>query len=68
MTIRVRREPVEQTIQRLETYVRRMEHRYEVTSEDVLQDVREGRMKETAEIARWLIGYRMLVSLRELTS
>ena len=60
-----RTEPVEVTIRRLETYCQRLERRYECSSEFALQAARNGYLKETAEVARWLISYRTLLQLRE---
>lgn len=57
-------EPIEATVKRLETYVQRMERRYEVASEEVLRGVSCHQVKETAEIGRWLSSYRALQSLR----
>ena len=51
------------TIQRLSTFVRRMEQRYECTSELMAAAVEQHHMKETAEIASWLISYRTLQHL-----
>ena len=56
--------PIAEGIHRLETFVRRMERRYECKSECALEDVRGGRMRETAEVARCLISYRALQRLR----
>lgn len=55
---------VDQEIERLETYVRRMEARYECDSAKAAQAVAKGRMKETAEVARWLGSYNVLTSLK----
>jgi len=57
-------ERVEDTIHRLETYCRRMERRYEVSSAFAAEAARNGYLKETAEVARWLISYRTLLRLR----
>ncbi len=60
---RVIEEAVEDTIERLSTFVARMERRYERSSTDMLCAVREG-APETAEVARWLISFRTLQRLR----
>lgn len=62
--IRVRSEAVETTIRRLQTYVARMEARYECPTLFILDAVRYRERKETAEIARWLAAYQELESLR----
>lgn len=51
-------------IDRLSTYVRRMEQRYECKSPVMAAAVEERMVKETAEIARWLISYRTLLRLQ----
>ncbi len=63
--VRQRSEPVEATIQRLETYCHRMEKRYECSSDFAMQAVQNHYLKETAEVGRWLISYRTLLRLRE---
>lgn len=60
---RVVEEPIEETVRRLEAFVRRMERRYECSSDDMASAVRGG-AKETAEVARWLISFRTLQRLR----
>jgi hypothetical protein len=59
-----RQETVEQAIARLETFVHRMERRYECTSDEATEAVRDGTMRETAEIGKWLTNYRTLQRLR----
>ena len=61
---RVVQESVDSTIQRLETFVSRMERRYECESSFAAQAVACGHMKDTAEVSRWLISYRTLQRLR----
>lgn len=56
--------PLNEAIQRLSTYVRRMEQRYECKSPVMAAAVEERMVKETAEIARWLISYRTLLRLQ----
>lgn len=56
---------LDETIERLHTYVQRMERRYECTSELALSSVAQGHMKETAEVSKWLTSYRSLLQLRE---
>lgn len=63
--LRIVREPVEVTVDRLETYIARMEHRYECESSNLTTEVAAGRITETAEISRWLTNYWTLKSLRE---
>jgi hypothetical protein len=60
------REPVEQTIHRLEVFVARMERRYECSSAFAAEAVACGHMKDTAEVSRWLISYRTLQHLKAL--
>lgn len=62
---RVLRRTLDGEIARLEGFVRRMESRYECSSDFVAEATRCGHMKETAEIARWIETYRTLTSLRE---
>jgi hypothetical protein len=59
------RESVEVTIGRLETYVARMEHRYECESSSLAAAVGGGTIRETAEVSRWLTNYWTLKHLRE---
>ena len=58
-------EDISAAIERLGTYVRRLEARYECSSEEMTALVRSGRMKSTAEISNWLQQYRVLEQLRE---
>lgn len=51
-------------IERLTAYVRRMESRYEVDSATARAAVARGRMKETAEVSRWLESHNVLMSLK----
>ena len=60
MAVRIRRESIQDTIRRLRTYTRRMELRYECTSEFMTSAVVNGHAKETAEVARWLTAHRSL--------
>ena len=60
-TVRV---PLSQAIRRLEVFVCRMERRYECPSSDADETVRSGKLRETAEVAKWLISYRTLQRLR----
>jgi hypothetical protein len=59
----IREEPKEQAIGRLRTYVQRHERRYECQSEKMIKAVSKGRVKETAEIGKWLTKYRVLKAL-----
>ena len=59
--LRVRRvDPAEERA-RLETYVRRMERRYEYSSDEMLGRLQSGVQKCTAEISQWMYRYRGLV-------
>ena len=58
--LRVRREPVEATIARLQTFIARMERRYECSSEVMAAEVASGQARDTAEVARWLSDFRTL--------
>lgn len=49
---RINRRTAEEEIDRLETFVRRMERRYETSSEDRASAVIRKRVKEIAEIAQ----------------
>jgi hypothetical protein len=67
-TARVVREPVDETIRRLETFVSRMERRYECASDVMENDVRSGRIRETAEVSKWLAEFHVLLELRALAA
>ena len=58
MTIRKQSESCEATIERLSTYVGRMERRYECTSDFMVEASSCGYVKETAEVSKWLTSYR----------
>ena len=60
---RVQRESVEDTSRRLRTLIGRMEHRYECPSEEIVTALAAGRVRETAEIARWLAAWDFLREL-----
>ena len=62
---RVRRVDARDAIKRLETFVGRMERRYEYTSEEMTERVRSGQQKCTREISLWLMRHRDLVDLRQ---
>ena len=63
--LRVRRvDPAEERA-RLETYVRRMERRYEYSSDEMLGRLQSGVQKCTAEISQWMFNYRGLVRRRD---
>ncbi|MCK6563591.1 MAG: hypothetical protein L6Q80_02440 [Dehalococcoidia bacterium] len=62
--IEVRQESIGTTIHRLETFVARMERRYECSSEEMAEAILAGKARETAEIARWLGEFRVLTNLR----
>lgn len=63
---RVTRHTVSDEMERLATYVGRMERRYECTSAFAEEAVSSGALKETAEISSWLTTYRMLTKLSEV--
>ena len=65
LTSRVRRVDARDAIARLETYVARMERRYEYTSAEMTGRVRSGEQKCTREISLWLPRYRSMLRLRE---
>ena len=50
---RVRRVDARDAIARLETFVARMERRYEYTSEEMTERVRSGQQKCTGETSLW---------------
>lgn len=62
--VRVRREPVRDTIRRLETLVKRYERRYECSSRGMANAIKNGLARETAEISTWLTNYRVLTNLK----
>lgn len=64
---RVVSEPVDRTIRRLETFVSRMERRYECASDVMDAEIKAGRIRETAEVCRWLGEFRVLGELRQFT-
>ncbi len=63
-SVRVERESVDDTIKRLETYVRRLEARYECSSNAMSTAVNAGDMRATAEVCRWLTADRTLARLK----
>lgn len=60
-----RQESISDAIRRLQTYVARFERRYECSSEVMAQATLIGLVKETAEISKWLMNYRVLQNLKE---
>lgn len=60
----VRSEASATAVRRLETFVARMERRYERTSAEMAREVREGRTPETREVGKWLAEYHLLTRLR----
>ena len=58
-------EDISTVIERLCTYVRRLETRYECSSEEMTTMVGSGYMKSTTEISNWLQQYRVLKELQE---
>lgn len=65
---RPRRESVDETVGRLQTYIHRLERRYECSSKVMADAVKCDLVKETADISRWLSTYRVLLSLEDETS
>ena len=63
--LRVRRVDPAEKRARLETYVRRMERRYEYSSDEMLGRLQSGVQKCTAEISQWMYRYRSLVWRRD---
>ena len=63
---RVKSEACSVTVRRLETFVSRMERRYECSSEAMLREVSERPSRETREVGKWLAEYSLLTRLREL--
>ena len=63
--LRVRRVDAAEKRARLETYVRRMERRYEYSSDEMLERLQSGVQKCTAEISQWMFRYRSLVRRRD---
>jgi hypothetical protein len=62
---RVIHETVDDSSRRLRTFIARMEHRYECPSEELLDSLAAGTIRETAEVSRWLAA---LDFLRDLTA
>lgn len=50
---------------RLSLKVRAFERRYELPSADLAHALRTGVIRETAEIAEWVIAYRTLIGLAD---
>ncbi len=49
--------------ERLASDLRAYELRYELRSDRVEQELKAGRLRETAEVSRWIIAYEMYRSL-----
>jgi hypothetical protein len=62
--VKVRRQTVAQAMNRLETSIKRFERRYEVSSAKMRREVKAGRMKETAEVATWMMNCNVLDHLK----
>ncbi len=62
--VKVRRESVDKTIGRLQTYIGRFERRYECRSATMVSDVARKKVRQTAEISRWLNAYESLGGLK----
>ncbi len=52
--VRAARQPSDAARSLLNSRIREFELRYEMSSETLLQKLRKGEVKETADIARWL--------------
>ena len=63
--LRVRRVDRREVMARLDTYVRRMERRYEYGSDEMLERLQTGVQKCTAEISQWMFNYRNLAWWRD---
>lgn len=61
MLVEEARSPANGRIAELDERIREFELRYEVSSETMLKELAEGKQRETADIASWL----MLLRLRE---
>lgn len=62
---RTRRTSYEDGVREFSAIVRRMERRYECSSEEMLGAVRSGKTKETWDICQWLVAYDHLKALRK---
>jgi len=47
--------PANGQLERLEAEIREFEQRYELPSSDLAEALRTGKLRETAEVGRWLI-------------
>jgi len=56
-----RNAPVNGQLERLEAEIREFEQRYELSSSELAEALRTGKLRETAEVGRWLI----LIALRQ---
>ena len=54
----------EEMLRKAAAYVRRMERRYECSSAEMMEAVRDGRAKQTAQICDWALAYRDLKRLQ----
>ena len=57
--VEVRRRPPNGELDHLAAEIREYERRYEVSTAQMMRELREGKRKETAEIASWLISVRL---------
>lgn len=62
---RVITETIEETIKRRTTFIRRMERRYETSSHEMNQRVKDGKNKRTPEVGRWLMTWKNVKDLTE---
>lgn len=63
--VTIRRVTKQVAIKRLRVNIARFERRYECHSHDMIQAVTEGRVRETAEVSKWLTNYRVLKNLEQ---
>ncbi len=63
--IRIKTESIPESLRRMERFVQRFERRYEMTSDEMVELVKTGRFRETAEIGQWLTTYRRLKDFRD---
>ena len=59
----IRRESRQHAINRLKADIQRFERRYECRSDKMVAKVKANDMKETAEVAKWMITYERLKAL-----
>lgn len=65
--IRIRTTSVSTGLNRLRTTVASYEKRYSCSSGQMLDAVRTGKARETADVSRWLVSYQALERLEQLS-